>query len=55
MDEQKVDVNHEGVKFVMGCLSERAQKEDKYYGLGDSYQGFAKTYPWMLLDNNKIQ
>jgi len=55
VDEQKVDANHDGVKFVMGCLGEKMQKEDKYYGLGESFEQFSNTYPWVLLDSNKIQ
>lgn len=26
VDQQKVDANHDGVKFVLGCLGEKIQK-----------------------------
>jgi hypothetical protein len=30
---KKIEPNHEGMQFVLKCLSERACKEDKFYAL----------------------
>lgn len=52
---QKLENNHEGVQFVLKCLSERICKEDKYYALNQGFESFSNTYPFMLLDEVKLK
>jgi hypothetical protein len=40
---------------VMQCLREKAEKEDKFYCLGEDFQKFREVYPFMLLDSGKLK
>lgn len=39
----------------MKCLAERSSKEDKFYALNESFESFATTYPFVLVDEIKLK
>lgn len=40
---------------MLKCLSERASKEDKFYGLSEGFESFSSLYPFMLVDEAKLK
>jgi hypothetical protein len=55
IDNEKIDPNSEGVRYVMKCLQERASKEDKFYSLSENYESFQKKYAFMMVDKAKLE
>jgi replication fork clamp-binding protein CrfC len=55
INHEKIMPDSDGVQYVMKCLGERSEKEDKFYALNDSFDNFKAAYPFMLSNALKLK